>query len=69
MCKRMSKGEYNYLYSIATLETNKLWANKLALPRLQFATNKLFVYKSFLIYMYKENLDLDDLQGLICRKT
>ena len=30
---------------------------------------KLFVYKSYLIYMYKEDLALNNLQGLICHKT
>ena len=30
---------------------------------------KLFVYKSYIWYMYKPNLALNNLQGLICHKT
>ena len=30
--------------------------------------NKLFVYKSY-VFMYKEDVSLNNLQGLICHKT
>ena len=29
----------------------------------------VYVYKSYLIYMYKQDLALNDLQWLICHKT
>ena len=32
-------------------------------------TYKLFVYKSYIRFMYKEDLALNNLQGLICYKT
>ena len=36
---------------------------------LKNVTNKLFVYKSYLVYRYKKDLALNNLQGLICHKT
>ena len=46
------------------METNDLWLLLKMLP-----TNYSFTNPIYLIYMYKEDLTLNNLQRLICHKT
>ena len=59
------------LYMYIHLNVCKVMADvKLLLLHSSFKNviNKLCVYKSYLIYMYKQDLALHNLQGLICHK-
>ena len=46
-----------------------MWANKMSLGSFKNVINKICSQTVYLIYMYKEDLVLNNLQWLICHKT
>ena len=64
MCKQ------NYECQIAILETIYLCVNKSALAHLKIlSTNYSFTNHIYLMYLYKQDLALNNLQVSICHKT
>ena len=58
------------LLMLKSYTLNYLSANKCALARLKMLpTDYLFANYTYLIYMYKQDLALNNLQELICHKT
>ena len=55
--------KYQYLKTFNSMQINELWlVNKYYLKSIRF-------HMIYLIYTYKQNLALSNLQGLMCRKT